>query len=177
MLIGIVITRIYESSLPLLEKYAVTRAESAVAETVCDAAAQLGLSDISNFELPGNGGLEGVISDAGKLNRLRSEALRRISDDLDNNRIRVSIPLGSLCGSPVLSGSGPPLTAYFDGCTAVSADFVYDNTPVGVNSGCCIISMRVTVRSTLVFPKGKTSDVDVNVDIPVERIIITSKIR
>ena len=117
-----------------------------------------------------------MISDADKLNKLRSEIINRVTDKLNDNMIKVSVPLGSLCGSPILSGTGPSLTAYFDGCSSVRADFIYDNTAVGINSGCFIVSVRVSVSSKLVFPKGRTSDVSVSTDVPIERIIISAGI-
>ena len=169
MLYGIILTAVYDRSAPLLKKYAVIRAESEISAVVCDSAAELGVSAVTDIDTSG-----GVISDTAALNRLRAEIIRRVSEELDSRRIGVSVPLGSLCGSPLFSGSGPSLRAYFDGCSSVSADFVYDNTTVGINSGCYVVSVRVTVRSTLVFPKGRTSDMTVSTDVPLEHIIISS---
>ena len=176
LIVGAGISLAYENAMPLLKELAVIRAEAYISETVARAAADCGIDSTAEYAYTDDGLIAGVISDTAALNSLRADVTERLSDSFSSAKIRVDVPLGSLCESAIFAGTGPSLTAYFDGVSAVSADIGFDNAAVGLNSGAYTVSVDVTVRTALILPKGGCENVTVNVKVPVERVVISGRV-
>ena len=177
MSFGIILSAVYENSLPLMKELALMQARTVITRIVSDAAAEQGISGVSEYRVSDGGRIESVIGNAEVLNEIRAQVVSAIIEKCGRSGIAVRIPVGSLCGSAMLSGLGPALTVYFDGYGSVGADFEFENTPIGVNSGSYVVLLRVTVTTRIVFPKGESETVTLEETIPVERIIITGGLR
>lgn len=182
LIICMVIKLIGSSISPILGELAEVESISAATKAVNSAAAEfltsspVEYSTLVTLKYDGNGAVASLETDTLKLNSLCAEIGGHILDYIKkNDSVSTRIPLGSLAGSPILSGKGPRIrvrSALAGGITAKSESSF---SSAGVNQSCHRIIVMISFSYKLVLPDG-LRDVSVTIPVCVAETVIVGKV-
>lgn len=165
----------------LLGSLAATRAANTVNRIVSEAvnaAIDEGTFDydkLISFEKDNDGKVTAVKSDMPEFNRLQSQILDIILTKLDEVSTReLSIPIGSLTGSSLLSGRGPCITVRMQSVGSSEARLENSFTAAGINQTRHQIILTVDVSVSILLPGFSTATVVSNTFVVAETIIVGS---
>ena len=123
---------------PLLGSLATTRVSNAVNRIVYQAvneaidSGQIAYEQLVSYEKDNEGRITMVRSNMAAFNRLQSQILDLILGRIDQVSAReLSIPVGSLTGSPLLAGRGPRISVRMESVGSSSARFETSSSPPG----------------------------------------------
>lgn len=112
-------------------------------------------------------------SNMGAVNRLQSAVADDILQRLGEiSTSELTIPLGTLTGSPLLAGRGPSIRVRMQAVGSVSAGFRNEFTDAGINQTKHQILLRVDVHMAILLPGFTTSTLVSNEIAVAETVIV-----
>ncbi|QNL45572.1 sporulation protein YunB [Oscillibacter hominis] len=166
---------------PILSSMATARVSNTVTRVVTEAVNQtidsgeIDYSDLVSFEKDNEGKVTAVKSNMAEFNRLQSKILDRVLEKLSEVSTKeLSIPLGSLTGSALLSGRGPLITVKMQSVGSSSASLENVFTSAGINQTRHQIQLNVDVVASILMPGFSTATKVSNSFVVAETVIVGS---
>lgn len=166
---------------PLLESLATTRVSNTVNRIVSEAVDEaietgnITYSDLISFEKDNEGKISAIYSNMAAFNRLQSKILDIILARIDQVPAReLSIPVGSLTGSVLLTGRGPSISVRMESVGSSSAWFENEFTSAGINQTKHQIVLNIDVAVSILLPGFSTATVVSNAVTVAETVIVGS---
>jgi len=166
---------------PVLSRLAVARVSNAVNRIVTHAvndaveSGDIRYEQLISFEKDNAGHIAAVHSNMAACNRLQSEILDRILTRIEEVPARdLSIPVGTLLGSPLLAGRGPRLSVRMEYAGSSSAHFGNTFTSAGINQTRHEIVLYIDVSVAILLPGFTTATNVSNAVTVAETVIIGS---
>lgn len=163
---------------PILTRLAEARVNNIVNRIVSDAVNEAVDEGIINYdalvtlEKDETGRVTALRSNMGEVNRLQTaiadDILQRLGEVSTSD---LSIPLGTLTGSPLLAGRGPSIRIRMQAAGSVSAGFRNDFSSAGINQTKHQILLRVDVQMGILLP-GFTTSTGVSNEVAVAETVI-----
>ena len=126
-----------------------------------------------SFEKDNNGSITAVKSNMTEFNRLQAEILKEILSKVsDVSTKELSIPIGTLSGSPLLAGRGPNITVRMQSVGSSTAVLENEFTSAGINQTKHRILLKVDVSVSILLPGFATATKVSNVVTVAETIIV-----
>ena len=148
---------------PILTSLATTRVANTVTGIVGAAVDETVYADgvdydrLIAFEKDGEGRVCALKSNMAEFNRLQSAVMDNVLDKLSEVSTReLSIPIGSLSGSPLLAGRGPSIHIRMQSVGSSSAHFENAFTAAGINQTRHQILLVVDVSVSILLPGFST---------------------
>lgn len=165
-----------------IRELAEIQVENATSDLINDAVIQqIAVSDVAYdrmiyFEKDLNGKITALKSNIGEMNRLKSDVLRVINEEiLDMDSSDIGIPIGSLILSEIFSGKGPMIPVHIISVRNSDASFDSHFVEAGINQTLHQISMCVSVDiAILVF--GQTEKFQVQSQVLVSETVIVGDV-
>ena len=133
-------------------------------------------SDIVQIERAEEGKLLGIITDIQKINCLKSRLSNAISEELSKEEIKkIKIPLGTILGAELLSGSGPIITIKLFVTGNVVIDFESELYEAGINQTKHRIILRTEVNVAAIIP-GYPVETKVKTNITIAETVIVGEV-
>jgi len=165
----------------ILGSLAVTRVSNTVSRVVTAAVSdtlasgEIQYDRLVSMEKDGSGKIAALQSNMAEFNRLQSaiaqDVLERLGETADTN---LSIPVGTLTGSPLLAGRGPGLTVRMQSTGSCSAHFENEFENAGINQTTHRILLCVDVSMSILLPGFRTSTQVSNSFAVAETVIVGS---
>ena len=166
---------------PLLGSLATTRVSNAVNRIVYQAvneaidSGQIAYEQLVSYEKDNEGRITMVRSNMAAFNRLQSQILNLILGRIDQVSAReLSIPVGSLTGSPLLAGRGPRISVRMESVGSSSARFENQFESAGINQTKHRIVLRIDVYVSILLP-GYSTVTQVTNEITVAETVIVGE--
>jgi len=148
---------------PILTSLATARAANTVTRIVHAAVNEtvygdgVGYDRLISLEKDNEGHIVAVKSDMAEFNRLQSAVVDSVLERLSEVSTReLSIPVGSLTGSPLLAGRGPAIRVRMQSVGTPSAYFENAFTAAGINQTKHQIMLAVDVSVSILLPGFST---------------------
>jgi sporulation protein YunB len=149
-----------------------------VSEAVDEAIAsgEISYDQLISFEKDNDGRITAVHSNVAACNRLQSEILDIILTRVDQVSAReLSIPIGTLTGSPLLAGRGPRISVRMESVGSSSAWFENEFTSAGINQTNHRIVLHITVSVAILLP-GFSTATEVENEVTVAETVIVGAV-
>ena len=163
---------------PLLGSLATTRVSNAVNRIVYQAvneaidSGQIAYEQLVSYEKDNEGRITMVRSNMAAFNRLQSQILDLILSRIDQVSAReLSIPVGSLTGSPLLAGRGPRISVRMESVGSSTARFENQFESAGINQ----TKHRIDVYVSILLP-GYSTVTQVTNEITVAETVIVGEV-
>ena len=163
----------------LLSSMAVTRVSNTagriVTAAVSDAidSGEIQYDKLISLQKDNAGGITALQSNMAEFNRLQAaiteDVLNRLSQVSETN---LSIPLGTLTGSPLLAGRGPRFTVKMETIGSCTARFENTFAHAGINQTTHSIMLHVDVSMSILLPGQRTSTKVSNAYSVAETVIV-----
>ena len=167
---------------PLVERMAVTRVENTVNRIVSEAvdeaitSGKLSYDRLISFEKDADGRITAVHSNMAAFNRLQAEILDIVLARIEQVSAReLSIPIGSLTGTPLLAGRGPRIRMRMESIGSSSAEFQNQFETGGINQTRHQIILEINVSVSILLP-GFTTATKVSSAITVAETVIVGAV-
>lgn len=132
--------------------------------------------DLITLKRDNSGRITSIETNVVKLNRLSASVTSQIQTRLmERGRNTVSVPFGSLLGSPILAGAGPDLHIRVKQVGNVETDFRSEFTSAGINQTRHRIYIQVKTKIGIVCPLV-TKKTQIVTNIPVAETIIVGSV-
>ena len=184
LLIFLLAAAIYASAQmrPLIERMAVSRVSNAVNRIVSEAvneaitSGKISYERMISFEKDTEGHITAVHSNMAAFNQLQAEILDIVLAKLEQVSAReLSIPIGSLSGSPLLAGRGPRIRVRMESIGSSSAQFQNQFETAGINQTRHQIILEVDISVSVLLP-GITTATKVSNAITVAETVIVGSV-
>ncbi len=110
-------------------------------------------AELVNIYRTESGKIESLTLNYAEVNKLKSDIALKTLDYLnDNDRLRVSIPIGNFTGSDLLSGLGPHVKVKVIPNSIADIDFKSTFTKAGINQVRHSVLVHIEVNITLLLP-------------------------
>ena len=166
---------------PLLTSLATTRVSNAITQVVSQAvdeaiaSGELDYENLVNFEKDNDGKITAVRSNMAAFNLLQSHILQTVLERINQVSVRdLSIPIGSLTGSALLSGRGPRITVRMESVGSSEANFRNAFTSAGINQTKHQIILTIDVYVSILLPGFTTATKVSNSFVVAETVIVGS---
>lgn len=166
---------------PILERMAVTRVENTVNRIVSEAvkesitSGKISYDRLTSFEKDGEGRITAVYSNMAVFNQLQAEILDLVLARIEQVSAReLSIPVGSLTGSPLLAGRGPRIMVRMESIGSSSAEFQNQFETGGINQTRHQIILELNVSVSILLPGFTTATSVSNAVTVAETVIVGS---
>ena len=147
---------------------------AAVNETVYES--EVGYDELISLEKDNDGRIVALKSNMAAFNRLQSAVLNNVLERMaDVDTRELSIPLGTLTGSPLLAGRGPLLRVRMQSVGAPSARFENAFSAAGINQTKHQIKLIVDVSVAILLP-GFSTGTRVSSDFNVAETVIVGSV-
>lgn len=167
---------------PLVERMAVTRVENTVNRIVSEAvdeaitSGKLSYDRLISFEKDADGRITAVHSNMAAFNQLQAEILDIILARIEQVSAReLSIPIGSLTGTPLLAGRGPRIRMRMESIGSSSAEFQNQFETGGINQTRHQIILEINVSVSILLP-GFTTATKVSSAVTVAETVIVGAV-
>lgn len=167
---------------PLLGSLATTRVSNAVTQVVYAAvneaidSGQIAYEQLVNCEKDSEGRITMVRSNMAAFNRLQARILELILSRLDQVSAReLSIPVGSLTGTPLLAGRGPRISVRMESVGSSTARFENRFESAGINQTKHRIILCIDVYVSILLP-GYSTMTQVTNEITVAETVIVGAV-
>jgi len=164
---------------PLLESLATTRVSNTVNRIVFEAVNEsiqtgnISYQKLITFEKDGEGHISAVHSNMAACNRLQAEILDLVLARIDQVSAReLSIPIGTLTGSPLLAGRGPRISVRMESVGSSSARFENRFESAGINQTNHQIVLHIDVTVSILLPGFTTATKVSNAVTVAETVIV-----
>jgi len=136
-------------------KLARNTANEAVNRTVCDLLSEMAMTydELITLSYDSGGNITALKANAVNINTIKSLTALRVREALSESGVQdISVPLGTLCASTLLSGRGPivPCKSLMSSVPSVSLQYHFDGA--GINQTLHSIIMTVTVPLSVTLP-------------------------
>lgn len=136
----------------------------------------LGYSDLVILQAGQGGEVSTMSVDAPKLNLLRAEAIKEVTNQiLELDGQDLGIPLGLLTGIDVLSAAGPRLPVRVTSVASATGLFRNEFTDAGINQTLHRIMLDVTITAKLLLPVG-VFETQITTPICISEAIVIGKV-
>ena len=163
---------------PILEQMAVSRVSNTVNRIVSEAvnesitSGKISYDRMISFEKDADGRITAVHSNMAAFNQLQSEILDIVLANLEQVSAReLSIPIGSLSGSPLMAGRGPRIRVRMESVGSSSAQFRNQFETAGINQTRHQIILQIDISVSILLP-GITTAAKVSNAITVAETVI-----
>ena len=166
---------------PVLETTASTQATNLIVQAI-DAAVDnclqendMNYRDFVTLETDTSGKVTSITSNTAANSRFKRqvvEAVIRQLGAMDSDEL--GVPLGTLTGQPLLSGTGPRVRVKVDSVGEVTADYANTFTSAGVNQTLHRVCLDITATVYLFLP-GETLPVSVSSSVCVAETVIVGE--
>ena len=167
---------------PIIVSLATARVSNAVNRIVVDAvrdaidSGQVDYNVLIHLEKDETGRVAALESNMAAFNRLQSQILDLILGRIDQVSAReLSIPVGSLTGSPLLAGRGPRISVRMESVGSSSARFENQFESAGINQTKHRIVLRIDVYVSILLP-GYSTVTQVTNEITVAETVIVGEV-
>ena len=167
---------------PLVERMAVTRVENTVNRIVSEAvdeaitSGKLSYDRLISFEKDADGRITAVHSNMAAFNQLQAEILDIVLARIEQVSAReLSIPIGSLTGTPLLAGRGPRIRMRRESIGSSSAEFQNQFETGGINQTRHQIILEINVSVSILLP-GFTTATKVSSAVTVAETVIVGAV-
>ncbi len=167
---------------PILTSLATTRVANTVTGIVGAAVNETVYADgvdydrLIAFEKDGEGRVCALKSNMAEFNRLQSDVLAKILERMaDVDTRELSIPVGTLTGSPLLAGRGPAITVRMQSVGSPGARFENEFTDAGINQTRHRILLVVDVSVSILLP-GFSTGTRVSSEFTVAQTVIVGSV-
>lgn len=167
---------------PLLERMSTAKVSNTVTRVVSEAVdeavrtGEIQYSDLVSFEKDHEGRITALHSNMAACNRLQSAILDVIVERIGEVSSReLSIPVGNLTGSALLSGRGPRIRVRMESMGSSTAYFENEFASAGINQTKHQIVLHVDVYVTILLP-GITTATKVSNAITVAETVIVGSV-
>lgn len=167
---------------PILERMAVTRVENTVNRIVSEAvdesitSGKISYDRLISFEKDTEGRITAVHSNMAAFNQLQAEILDIVLARIEQVSAReLSIPVGSLTGSPLLAGRGPRIQVRMESIGSSSAQFHNQFETGGINQTRHQIILEIDVSISILLP-GFTTATEVSNAVTVAETVIVGSV-
>ncbi|MBR3570955.1 MAG: sporulation protein YunB [Oscillibacter sp.] len=164
---------------PVLSRLAVARASNTVNRIVARAVNEavengaISYGQLISFEKDNDGRIAAVHSNMAVCNRLQAEILDIILTRIEEVPARdLSIPVGTLSGSPLLAGRGPRISVRMESAGSSSARFGNTFTSAGINQTRHEIVLYIDVSVAILLPGFTTATKVSNAVTVAETVIV-----
>ena len=168
----------YRHFMPIAVRLAQAEANYIVSAVINNAIAarlaegELEYYDIISLEKDENGAVAAIMTNAAKVNWLKTAITADVINALDNNvSAKIKIPAGNLTGIKLLSGKGPDIPVELVAAPQTNTEFVNRFNSTGINQTCHRISVRVNAVVDLMLP-GKTVATNISAEVAVAETVI-----
>lgn len=163
----------------LLGDLAVTRVNNTVNNVVVAAVSdaissgEIQYDKLITFEKDNAGGITALQSNMAEFNRLQSSITQDVLERLGQiSEYDLSIPLGTLSGSPMLAGRGPQFTVKMQSTGSCTARFENAFSDAGINQTTHSIVLYVDVSVSILLPGFSTYTTVSNAFSVAETVIV-----
>ena len=163
---------------PILEQMAISRVSNTVNRIVSEAvnesitSGKISYDRMISFEKDTEGRITAVHSNMAAFNQLQAEILDTVLAKLEQVSAReLSIPIGSLSGSPLLAGRGPRIRVRMESIGSSSAQFQNQFETAGINQTRHQIILQIDISVSILLP-GITTVTRVSNAITVAETVI-----
>ena len=133
-------------------------------------------SDIVQIERAEEGKLLGITTNIQKINCLKSSLSNAISEELGKEEIKkIKIPLGTILGTELLSGSGPIITVKLFVTGNVVIDFESELYEAGINQTKHRIILKTEVNVAAIIP-GYPVETKVKTSVTIAETVIVGEV-
>jgi len=166
---------------PYLEEISQLKAQTIVTDTVSKVVAEtfsdyVTYDDIVVISRDRAGNITSIRTDVVKLNKLSAKISQDIGQRLSRlHKDKISIPLGTLLGIPILAASGPELHMDVMPYGSVEADFKSEFSSEGINQTRHTIYLLVKAKVSVTVPLF-SKNTEVTAAIPVAETVIVGKV-
>lgn len=167
---------------PILERMAVTRVENTVNRIVSEAvdesitSGKISYDRLISFEKDTEGRITAVHSNMAAFNQLQAEILDIVLARIEQVSAReLSIPIGSLTGTPLLAGRGPRIRMRMESIGSSSAEFQNQFETGGINQTRHQIILEINVSVSILLP-GFTTATKVSSAVTVAETVIVGAV-
>ena len=158
VLVFLIILKVYSMVIYTIRAYSQSEVEELANEAmhiaIRDACAEgAEYSDLVNVYRSESGKIESLTLNYAAVNKLKSDiALKTLEYLNDNDRLKVSIPIGNFTGSDLLSGLGPKIKVKVIPNSIADIDFKSTFTQAGINQVRHSVMVHVEVNITALLP-------------------------
>lgn len=146
---------------PVLDAAASSQATSLMTQAIAAAADNclqendMGYGDFVTLEKDAAGRVTSITSNTAANSRFKRQVVEAVARQLAAlDRDALKVPIGTLTGQPVLSGTGPAIRVRVDSVGEVTADYANSFTSAGVNQTLHRVSLDITATVYLFLPGG-----------------------
>lgn len=130
-------------------------------------------SDLVTVEKNDSGDVTLITANTALISGIAKKTAALVQESFDNlGQVGVAVPIGTLSGFPMLTGSGPTLHVKVEPIGSVKVTFTSQFESAGINQTLHKINMVVTTEVSLVIPMGNTRIVSDTPVIVCESLII-----
>lgn len=133
-------------------------------------------SDLVTIEKDETGNITSLSANPANINNLSSEITVMILDKISNAGVQgISIPLGTLIGGQLFSGSGPPIQIKFEPAGSVNTEFLTGFESAGINQTRHKIFVEISV-SIRIIVGNVVQSIDTSSEVLIADTIVVGKI-
>ena len=133
-------------------------------------------SDIVKIERSEDGKLIGITTNIQKINCLKASLSDAIAHELDKDEIKkIRIPLGTILGTEILSGSGPMISIKIFVTGNIVTNFESELSEAGINQTKHRINLNVEVNISAIMP-GYPVETKVKTNITIAETVIVGEV-
>ena len=166
---------------PILERMAISRVSNTVNRIISEAvnesisSGKISYDRLISFEKDTEGRITAVHSNMAAFNQLQAEILDIVLARLEQVSAReLSIPVGSLTGSPLLAGRGPRIRVRMESVGSSSSEFQNQFETAGINQTRHQIILVIKVNVSILLPGFTTVTTVTNAVTVAETVIVGS---
>lgn len=167
---------------PIIKSIMVDKARAVAVKAIDDAVSnELGkqnieYSDIVKIERSEEGKLIGITTNIQKINCLKSSLSNAIANELDKDEIKkIRIPLGTILGTELFSGSGPMINIKIFITGNIVANFESELSEAGINQTKHRIILNVEVNISAIMP-GYPVETKVRTNVTIAETVIVGEV-
>lgn len=160
---------------PLAKNKAETAATAAIESAVCDLDMIRDAENLTDILRDADGKILSMSTDTKKLAAFRAQLTEALTKELDDFRLQLQIPLGSVIGRGMLSGRGILLKLYVIGTGGLFVDTESVFESAGLNQTCHRVYVTVSTEFTLLY-HGKTEMVTVSTKVLASETVIVGEV-
>lgn len=159
----------------LAKSKAKTAATAAIESVVCDLEMLDEAEDLTDILRDADGKILSMSTDTKELAAFRARLTEALVKEMEDFRVQLQIPLGSVIGRGMLSGRGIPLRLYVIGAGGLLIDTESVFESAGLNQTCHRVYVTVCADLTLLY-HGKTETVTVKTKVLASETVIVGEV-
>lgn len=159
----------------LAQNKAETAATAAIENAVCDLEILHDAENLTDILRDDGGRILSMSTNTKELAVFRAGLTEALAKEMEDFRVQLQIPLGSVIGRGMFSGRGIPLKLYVIGTGGLSVNVESAFESAGLNQTCHRVYVTVTADLTLLY-HGKTDTVTVSTKVLANETVIVGEV-